>query len=451
MVVHVEICLQGKTLNLKNYLSKSNAKYCLRIGDVLLILLLLGVGVFQWLQNNSLVGLFSLEVLVLFAMPYMARKWLVFIVLVFHTARVASVYFGYEHISTISSVFVKNFLSLSLVQYFIFSFIILIFIFFGLVLSSKFACKILLKVNLVKSFAVIFLLPAILVLIESFSLVSVNIVGNTVSYFYNERHVNSSASIVGVYDESGLKSLMAERNQKNFVSLIVVESLGYIKNELAMSYLLSLLNSTGRVLEHGQKNQMSSGTLGGEIRELCGVLLSSQDIRSLDGFDFSNCLPYYFKRAGYSTAVYHGGPHGIYDRPYFYKKVGFDQYYSGDQFQAAKRCEGGWSNAPCDLELLDEISKGFDPNKKTFVYFLSINSHHPYTKSNPNFDFCGRFRITGDLECKYFEFVSDLFSRISKDFASTNALLYITGDHSAPGLSSDFMVRNSLPYFIVDF
>lgn len=152
--------------------------------------------------------------------------------------------------------------------------------------------------------------------------------------------------------------------------LIVNESWGIAKNDQFQKDLLAELIGNNQIQWLWRKPLNVDGfTINGEIRELCQ--------KSLQGFNlkdqqtgFQNCLPNILKAKGYYTVAMHGATGAMYDRKYWYPKVGFDQQIFRESLpDLNSRCYSfpGF----CDRDLQNQIVDQFGKHKKIFFYWLT--------------------------------------------------------------------------------
>ena len=165
------------------------------------------------------------------------------------------------------------------------------------------------------------------------------------------------------------------------VLFIVVESLGQSRNPLITNKILEpLLLSKDVTVKFKGQVKFTGGTVEGELRELChfrGKLVEMEYIQSKS----NDCLPQYFKKQGYKTSAFHGASGVMYDRELWYPMLGFDDiYFNQSQHWPIRRCYSfsGW----CDMELINYVWHSMQNSDKHFTYWLTLNSHFPYSEKD---------------------------------------------------------------------
>lgn len=99
-------------------------------------------------------------------------------------------------------------------------------------------------------------------------------------------------------------------------------------------------------------------------------------------------LPRVLKDNGYTTAFFHGGKRGTMDFDAYCYSIGFDQYFSMDEYPNQEHFDGHWGIY--DHRYLDFFSQQLDTLKKPFFAgVFTLSSHQPY--SIPK-EFLGKFK-----------------------------------------------------------
>lgn len=433
-------------------LKKLNFRYIFTISDVLLLMLAAFLVPLHIFINDSdyLSEYLSIEYLLGFLIPIIAiRLMLQYLFLAILAARMGAGYFGFSDINVAIHTLNQNWVVFSEIQssYLLLSVIFLFFFFVVLIVFSKkqiFIC------NYRNVWIISFVVMITLLYVEKNLVVAKNIVGTS---FYDLRKLSFILEPIRVIEKSNnyfdIKNPIDKKH--NNIYLLIIESLGWFEDELVRNHLKQILASSGKSVQSLSVAELTYGTLGGELRELCGIRLNHLTISSKMEI-FKSCAPNIAKSNGYSTTAVHPGPRSIYNRKIIYPMIGFDNYISGESMSDVPRCAGGWPTAPCDSLVLKKYFANLngDGRSKNFYYYLSINSHHPYTTKLANKQSCKKFKIMDDLGCNYFSHLEKIFFAISELAKKNEGYFYITGDHTPPGLTGNLTVKGILPIFILD-
>ena len=223
------------------------------------------------------------------------------------------------------------------------------------------------------------------------------------------------------------------------ILFVTVESWG-LPNDKAIFHeqILPLIESKNlKMITTGSVNFLGS-TVSGEMRELCGLYVNSIGLSDLQD-KASKCLPNQFQKEGYIVNAYHAASGSMYDRNKWYQVIGFKQpVFFMEKKWNIERCYSfpGW----CDIGLLDYIWDEIPRGEKTFSYWLTLNSHFPYSKrdiapvSMQDIVLCKKLNL-GALEaprCRNFILNRQLFSAIAKksqQLPIQNLTIILVGDH----------------------
>lgn len=403
--------------------------------DFLILWSLVAVGLTgHYLNSGSMSTPFIyIEALLALLAPW--RSIRLFILLsVFLAASMAEVaiYFGFSGIFVALHALIINFQHLGLFQIILISFGIFIISFIILasfVISAK-------PVNRILHNTVFF-----------------SVIPISIGLYQAERYAFTGLNLIGripyeSFDVRGFDEIrVIERTNRHFalnpnttgaenIYVFVMESLGVFASNDINKYFVNLIeNESGRNVVYKVERQFSQGTLGGELREFCGFRTNHLNInRKIP--EFESCIPNLLKSEGWRTTVIHPGPRGIYNRPIIYDAIGFEKYISAENFKNVESCGGGWAGAPCDsLIIANKLDGYIESDKKNLLYYLSINSHHPYTNNMQEIKVCKKFQISIGPECSYFSHLMSNFKSIGEFIRKNKGYYYITGDHSPPGLA----------------
>ena len=230
------------------------------------------------------------------------------------------------------------------------------------------------------------------------------------------------------------------------IVLILVESEGLLRNPEDMHRVFEpLLNASvnARYAIRSGAVPFEGATVSGEFRVLCRIHAweaNLADLRSLPP-----CLPKLLKERGYLTLSYHANTGRFFDRPPWYRALGFQHSYFKEQLASmvAKpfvNC-GYVFKGVCDLGIADVIERELRqpaPNKK-FIYWLTYNSHLPVDSGlarQSAFD-CGFDKALSahagpcDLARIHYE-LHQAIARLALDAELPPTRFIIVGDHMPP-------------------
>ncbi len=198
---------------------------------------------------------------------------------------------------------------------------------------------------------------------------------------------NSSTQVLATQSaaEIGLNAsgiLPGAENQLPDLVVIMVESWGLsndsaIRDSLVETYSGSGVSAKYQVLQGSVP--FSGPTVSGEARELCG---STEGFHILDASpsELQKCFPDQLKAKGYHTIAVHGMDGHLFHRNRWYPKIGFDEQWFRDRFQAQNlpNCPGAFLGT-CDAAIANWIGKRLrEPEvNPRFVYWMTLNSHLP--------------------------------------------------------------------------
>lgn len=221
----------------------------------------------------------------------------------------------------------------------------------------------------------------------------------------------------------------------NKVLLIINESWGVSSDPDIQSALLWPLRAVANGgIEVGQL-PFVGGTMAAELRELC--LLKPNHYNFIDVFEgFDSCIPARLKKDGYATASVHGAMSLMYDRKYWYPRVGFDENIFFESGSWSRRCYS--FPGVCDVELMPRVQDFLSGDGKRFLYWLTLNTHAFYDLRDLGVDVfdCKNFSVSPDSNaCRNLklqaQFFYELGEMLKSDAVSGTAVL-VVGDHEPP-------------------
>ena len=232
--------------------------------------------------------------------------------------------------------------------------------------------------------------------------------------------------------------------QRKNLFIVMVEGLGAFsepeQRDLFQSRLASNLKSDRFSLKSGTSSYIGS-TTGATSRELCGKW---GDYLTYLGKGKHDCLPRRLAENGYETIAYHGRSYTMFERDRWYPAIGFQNLYFYDRLvkeygaRLTGRC-GTVFDGLCDRQIAgvvkDELLKADAAPK--LVYWLTLNSHIPYTPLPEGTMNCGapHSAISNKTVCELSEIWLSVFDEINK-IAKSPSLpptdILVVGDHHTP-------------------
>lgn len=176
-------------------------------------------------------------------------------------------------------------------------------------------------------------------------------------------------------------------------------------------------------------------TVTGEIRELCQKRLMAMDTRQISADELKGCIPNLLKNKGYNTYSVYSGYEGLYSPEYWYPLAGLDKRYFAPDLPNGGECK--YYNSRCDILLVDKVKELLLSSEKSFVYWLTLNTHAPYNDIVfiDGFD-CNVVGLeTGTAVCNNYKLHYQFFTALAQmieDPQLKGIEVYIVGDHPAP-------------------
>lgn len=220
------------------------------------------------------------------------------------------------------------------------------------------------------------------------------------------------------------------------IMLIVVESWGVSKNKNIQDAILSpLIHHQNITIRNYGSIDFRGVTIGGEMRELCERSPLHFNIKDAENSVLKECLPNKLLALGYDTQSLHSAAGLMYDRVYWYPKVGFEKSVFFESRSWPRRCysfPGG-----CDVDMADEVPHFFESTQKGFLYWLTLNSHSLYDERDilvDKFD-CQAYGLHQQQEsCRNFKLQAQFFDKFATllDHPSMKGVhIVVVGDHPA--------------------
>jgi len=193
-----------------------------------------------------------------------------------------------------------------------------------------------------------------------------------------------------------------------------------------------------RGLMDEQKNYLVSPTFEGktadpELELLCGMPVLKNNIPFQTELKNNlECLPKIFSELGYETNAFHADWSTFYNRDKVYKKIGFNNYYSIEDYQKDDLNDGKLSDKSFLNQSYNIANKNKDQKPK-FNYFLTISSHIPYLLNGSRPRIIDNNMANGWIDnysnAIYYttKEISEFIEKIKKD--DPNSIIIVTGDH----------------------
>ena len=144
-------------------------------------------------------------------------------------------------------------------------------------------------------------------------------------------------------------------------------------------------------------------------------------------------LPKALKKQGYASYVFHAYKPSFWNRTEMYKSVGFDRFFSSNDFIQDDIIGWGLSDQSFFSQSLPKI----DPAKPFYGFFITLSSHHPfsYFEDYEGFD-VGEYKgtITGNyVKAAHYldQAIGQFLDNLKKSGLYDNSVIVIYGDHHA--------------------
>lgn len=242
--------------------------------------------------------------------------------------------------------------------------------------------------------------------------------------------------------QAGMSSEAIVGRDRN-VLLVLVEGMGAYAESRERDLLESKLREAAGsrfALTHGVNKHYGS-TSGAMSRELCGkwgTFLNYMDGKPHD------CLPSRLAKAGFETISYDGFSSDLFSLRDWYPRIGIQTLNFREDMErdhpasVARQC-GTAVRGLCDDDvgrlIKDELAASGSQRK--FVYWLTLNSHLPYTplENGPLGCHTAAPRIGDRIPCELTEIwmkVFDSVAAIASDPAMPPLDIMVVGDHNTP-------------------
>lgn len=171
-----------------------------------------------------------------------------------------------------------------------------------------------------------------------------------------------------------------------------------------------------------------------EFELLCGIpILQNNIVFQTDLKNNLECLPRVLSELGYKTNVYHPDFANFYNRSNVYRKIGFSNYFSLNDYEMNDLNYGKLSDSSF-LSQSYKIGESIKTiNKPQFNYYLTLSTHIPYIMNENRQSF-----ITNNINNEWINNYSNAIYYTTKEISEfvnkiktedPNSIIIITGDH----------------------
>lgn len=260
------------------------------------------------------------------------------------------------------------------------------------------------------------------------------------------RGPDADADFVPIHHSSAANLVWKEQSPSSRVLFIIGEAWGLPRESSALEKQITSLRSNPHVQSLVvDKIQAIGATAAGELRELCGVIPTRLNFRKLTSKAVGDCLPARLHRQGYATVGIHGADGGMYRRTLWWPEIGLEERLFKETIPSSEPLCFSFPGH-CDRHLLNIVKEKLS-SEKTFVYWLTLNSHFPYDQRDiVNFreGLCEAWKAPGYSEqlCDYQNLHAQFFEGLASlvdDPSMKGVEVVVVGDH--PPLFNDTSSR----------
>lgn len=212
-------------------------------------------------------------------------------------------------------------------------------------------------------------------------------------YFFFDQHLQNDKSVptkLSRFEESATQLNLLEDNS-NKQLLIIMESWGLPNDTVFQSIFQKIISSKAIQREfkpHWGRTRFSGSTTSAEMRELIGTRGSYKYFLNHESAE-SNFISVFDRKktAGYDTYGFHSFTGKMFARAFWWHNIGLDHIYFMDEILATnignnKQLDGSTPFPSIKDELMfDFMVQQTSHSKRKFVYFLTVNTHLPFTQS----------------------------------------------------------------------
>ncbi len=230
--------------------------------------------------------------------------------------------------------------------------------------------------------------------------------------------------------------------QNDKVLLILNESWGVPIRNGVQEDVLSPITKLDYISDYKLDQRDFLGyTIGGEMRELCHKALNYFNLKNQEE-GFEGCLPHKYKKAGYHTTAVHGALGMMYDRKYWYPRVGFDTTLFRDSGLNLPDSFCYSFPGNCDKDIAKRVQEQFIQHDKLFLYWLTLSTHSTYDKRDLVVDLfdCRKYDIPAGPACRNLKLQKQFFyylGEVLKDPAFKGTKVFVVADHEPPMITTE--------------
>lgn len=223
----------------------------------------------------------------------------------------------------------------------------------------------------------------------------------------------------------------AQNNPQGRIFVVVVESLGLVKNKRLQAWLENRLVGGIQQAVHSTSVSFFGSTTYGELRTLC-LLKGNYEALTAEGG--AGCLPAMLTSKGWRTSAYHGFSGKMFGRIRWWPKVGFqDIHFSEDMLSSAPPLCGAAFRGICDSSVLAKGASALGPS--TLSYVLTLNTHLPLAGSDiePELQALCLAGNVPEQPCTLIGALGKVLQEVRHQMDKhPEALLMVVGDHAPP-------------------
>ena len=275
-------------------------------------------------------------------------------------------------------------------------------------------------------------------------------------FWKDEGHPGATASVFNLASTA--------KTGRPDVVVILLESWGLSSDPLIRQSLVSAY-SRPEITSHYQVEQGTvpfwGSTDSGEARELCSSI-SLPPISKGNSPAGLDCLSQKLRSIGYHTTAVHGMSGFMYDRRDLYPRLGFEETWFREQFDAAHlpRCAGAFRGT-CDAAIGDWIGNRLAQPLEgpQFIYWVTLGSHLPVPNPPPVKEPapCNAAPVLEqDIAlCAWYQLVFDVHRTVSGLATARVAhptIFVVVGDHAPPFADPrrrDAFSNSVVPYVVL--
>lgn len=151
--------------------------------------------------------------------------------------------------------------------------------------------------------------------------------------------------------------------------------------------------------------------------------------------NYISCIPNILKIRGYRTHSIHAATSMMYNRKSWYPLLGLSNRYFYEDLPEGGQCK--IFNGRCDVLLVSKVKQLLLDSDKSFVYWLTLNTHAPYDDILFNNSLeCNAVGLDNDTAvCGSYKLQYQFFDALSQliiDPAMKDVEVFVVGDHPPP-------------------